>query len=77
MITFADDDLEVLFAAMLSMVEDNHSAQDQLSPEQWERAERVYAQLNTRIAMLGDVPRGRTRFAAVADDANLFKKEGV
>lgn len=33
---------KVLFAALLSMVHDNHSAQDNLSKKEWEEAFRLY-----------------------------------
>lgn len=33
---------KVLFAALLSMVHDNHSAQDNLSKEEWKEAHTLY-----------------------------------
>lgn len=38
--------LKVLWAAMCSMTQDIHSPQDSLSEEEWEVADRVFAQLD-------------------------------
>jgi DNA-binding MarR family transcriptional regulator len=41
----APDTLQVLFAALLVLVEDNHCALDNLNPEQWQVAEALYGRV--------------------------------
>ncbi len=38
--------LKVLWAAMCAMTQDVHSPQDNLSPEEWAVADRIFAKLN-------------------------------
>lgn len=39
---FSQDEVHVIWAAMLAMTHDIHAAQDQLTEEQWKIAEKVY-----------------------------------
>ena len=41
-----DDEREAILAALAAMVLDSHAAQDQLTPEQWRAAERMFRWLN-------------------------------
>lgn len=44
------EDCLILHAAMLSMVHENHSCQDNLSDAQWRRAEQLYKELEHYLA---------------------------
>jgi hypothetical protein len=45
----SEADLPVVWAALWAMVGDNHAPQDGLSGDQWERAERLLAELDARM----------------------------
>jgi hypothetical protein len=49
-----DTDLPVIWAALWAMVEDNHAPQDGLSGDQWERAERLLAELDARMNAMAE-----------------------
>lgn len=42
-------DIYVLWAAMVAMVQDIHSPQDNLTEQQWERAERLLQELDAYV----------------------------
>ena len=49
---FTNDEIRVLWAAMLAMRHDIHSAQDQLNDEQWDVAYRIYEELEREMGQI-------------------------
>lgn len=47
------DDVWVLWAAMQAMVNDIHAPQDTMTPQQWERAQALLAQLDKSVNEMG------------------------
>lgn len=45
----ATQDLKIIHAAMCSMVLDNHTCQDNLSDEEWRRAEALFKELDEKL----------------------------
>lgn len=45
MLPWDDDEVSIVLAAMIAMTRDIHALQDNLTPEQWERAEAMTAAL--------------------------------
>jgi hypothetical protein len=48
-LTLSYQELFVIWAALLAMVQDNHSAQDGMSGDQWDDAETLYEQLTRMV----------------------------
>jgi len=51
--------VEIIRAAMLAMVQDNHTAQDNLTHEQWTRAEEILADLTMAIEEVHQGPMAK------------------